>query len=621
MKCNLQCPMCLPYLAGSTVNGQHMDPEDFEKIARAVFPFVDSFQLTISGEPLMSKGLDRMLALAEEYGVRTEYYTNGTLLNDRMISMIMPTLGQICISFDGATKDTFEFLRKGATFEHVLRNLERLAAEIAKVPTAHRPTIGLAVTVMERNVRELPGLVELAHRLDLDFVSIAHVLPVVPEMQPESLVHHVDLAKEWIGRALDRARELGVPGLVAPLDQIIAAMAVTDRPSGASDRPVAIQRRVRRGTRGARGEREPAARQAAAARHDCRGAPPRRRAAREAEQARRAPEPPDHGPPSGLPDSIWYCEFLWNRIYVNADGSVRPCCTPGVPDIGNFREGTIESIWDGDAYRAMRVGLVRKEPAPVCRGCQGIREVTDPAEIARLLQGRAMPEPMPLPPVLLPVIDADAVAVQSTPEAPAISAIAPVVEWSAVPGALGYAFEASSEERRNALRFDSAVRGAELSEPRFGIPAWIWNEAPAGSRIDWRAIARMPHARLVVARGSLVRVEPSALPLSGQDGVRPGPVVRSGRPSRAPLAIRAGRRRVRVRGLPGRLRERPLHDPRRSAFSPIPRSRCPSALWKRAAAGIGLRLARPRGLTRRAGTSLQQGAFMRDPRHRRRQPQ
>ena len=26
MKCNLQCPMCLPYLAGSTVHGRHMDP-------------------------------------------------------------------------------------------------------------------------------------------------------------------------------------------------------------------------------------------------------------------------------------------------------------------------------------------------------------------------------------------------------------------------------------------------------------------------------------------------------------------------------------------------------------------------------------------------------------------
>ena len=30
MKCNLQCPMCLPFLDGSTVAGRHMDVEAFE---------------------------------------------------------------------------------------------------------------------------------------------------------------------------------------------------------------------------------------------------------------------------------------------------------------------------------------------------------------------------------------------------------------------------------------------------------------------------------------------------------------------------------------------------------------------------------------------------------------
>src|SRR6185436_17148466 len=57
MKCNLQCPMCLPHAAGTTVNGSHMESEAFEKAARALFPYLERFQLTVSGEPLMSKGL------------------------------------------------------------------------------------------------------------------------------------------------------------------------------------------------------------------------------------------------------------------------------------------------------------------------------------------------------------------------------------------------------------------------------------------------------------------------------------------------------------------------------------------------------------------------------------
>ena len=62
-----------------------------------------SFQPSVSGEPLMSKGLDRVLAEAERMAVRAEYYTNATLLGPRVIERILPTAGRINISFDGAT--------------------------------------------------------------------------------------------------------------------------------------------------------------------------------------------------------------------------------------------------------------------------------------------------------------------------------------------------------------------------------------------------------------------------------------------------------------------------------------------------------------------------------------
>ena len=76
---------------------------------------------------------------------------------------------------------------------------------------------------------------------------------------------------------------------------------------------------------------------------------------------------------------------------MTAEGVVRPCCVPGVPDVADFRKGDLETIWDNEAYRAMRIGLVRKEPVPVCKGCQHIQQATDPAEIERLLQGRSLP--------------------------------------------------------------------------------------------------------------------------------------------------------------------------------------------------------------------------------------
>jgi MoaA/NifB/PqqE/SkfB family radical SAM enzyme len=523
MKCNLECPMCLPFLAGSTVLGRHMEGEDFEEIARALFPFVDTFQLTISGEPLMSKGLARMLELAEEYGVRTEYYTNGTLLSDRMIAAILPTLGQICISFDGATKETFDELRKGATFEQVLANVERLAAEIAKVPESRRPVAGFAVTVMERNVRELPALVELAHRLRLDFVSIAHVLPAIDEFRRQSLVHHVDLAKRWIDEALARGLALGIPVVVAPLDQVTVAMAETGRPDGVAERPLAIRDGAVEGL-GERAVLESASRPRPPAPVVTPAA--RRHVAERPSLRRRAAALPAPAATPAMPDSVWFCDYLWNRTYVTAESTVRPCCMPNVPDLGDLRESSFESVWDNEALRAMRIGLVRKEPAPLCRGCQGIREVTDPAAIERILQGRALPPAVPLPPVLVPLVDDGSAPADGSATRPRAAGAAPVVTWPAVPEAAGYEFEASSEGGTKGLRFHTRDRARGLSEPRIAIPAWIWEKAPLGAPVSWRAIAKLPGRRAVVARGWLVRVEPGTLPLTGEDAVPPSaPVV------------------------------------------------------------------------------------------------
>ena len=98
-------------------------------------------------------------------------------------------------------------------------------------------------------------------------------------------------------------------------------------------------------------------------------------------------------------------------------------------------------------------------------------------------------------------------------------------EWPAAPGARGYEFSASSDEPRNALRFDTAQRGLPLAQPKFSIPGWIWELAPKGARVDWRALAVFPDERRVVARGSLVRVDPATLPVVGHDSApRSAPV-------------------------------------------------------------------------------------------------
>ena len=64
---------------------------------------------------------------------------------------------------------------------------------------------------------------------------------------------------------------------------------------------------------------------------------------------------------------------------------------PSPPEIGNLETQSFEEIWNGDAYREMRLRLVARDPVAVCRGCQYITEVREPKLIDRWLQGCSVP--------------------------------------------------------------------------------------------------------------------------------------------------------------------------------------------------------------------------------------
>lgn len=500
MYCNLSCPFCIQFQDGTTVRGPHMEAATFEAVAAKLFPHLEVFQPSVSGEPLMSRGLERILELAARHGMRGVYHSNGTLLNDRLVAMILPTLGRLNISFDGATKPTFESLRRGAQFERVLENIRRVVAAARTLPPAERPQIGLACTLQEGNVRELPQLIDLAADLGLDFVGAAHVLPGTAEIQNWSLHRHRALAREHIGLAFARAQARGLPFWVQPLDELIVAMA--DEPE-----PVSPHSHARTIAKADGVEADVPAgsvnceRLAPIPVTPPRGADPASVAARRA--ARAEAERADAGSSYDAP--IWTCDFLWNKLYVNHQGGAAPCCVPGVPELGSIARQPLEEVWNGEIQRTLRLGLVCREPAPCCRGCQHIRKVEDRSEIRRLLGGRAIPhERGPLPVALRP-LRASAHAIAAPPMRSEHHAEAPRLAWPALAGAEGYEVEVSTDGYRTLL-FTTAWHGIELDEPAFELPEWAWRLAPKAQDLAWRALAILPDHKEVVGAGAFAKL-------------------------------------------------------------------------------------------------------------------
>jgi radical SAM protein with 4Fe4S-binding SPASM domain len=90
----------------------------------------------------------------EQHNTSTLLSTNGTFLDERMAERLLATpLQHITLSFDGATKESFEFYRKGARFERVRDNFVRFAR--MKKERGSPMQVVVQMVRMERNAGEV----------------------------------------------------------------------------------------------------------------------------------------------------------------------------------------------------------------------------------------------------------------------------------------------------------------------------------------------------------------------------------------------------------------------------------------------------------------------------------
>lgn len=185
-KCNLLCKMC--FYPGTVGEPKFdMEPALFRKIVEQVFPYSETVNLACRYEPFMSRHVDEILDIVAEGPCRrVGFVTNGTLLTERRCRRLVenPAVETIAVSIDGATKETFERIRINARWEKLVQNLETLAA-IKREKESLRPFIQFNMVLMKSTVRELPLLVEFAHRVGAVLVEGIRYLPMTSGLDEE----------------------------------------------------------------------------------------------------------------------------------------------------------------------------------------------------------------------------------------------------------------------------------------------------------------------------------------------------------------------------------------------------------------------------------------------------
>lgn len=213
--CNLGCIMCPRTVALARSSSaaeeaawqRRMPYETFLGILDQ-FPGLQTLSLHGIGEPLMHPHLFDMISAAAQRGVQVRFTTNATLLDQfRSRRLIASGLHRLIVSLDGATASTYEAIRPGAKLDRVIENLRFLAA-LRRESGANRPRIEISMVVQAGNAAEAPDLVELAHDLGADGVTLSPMLP--PVRQLADLVCAPETWRQVVEEAGRRARAAGI---------------------------------------------------------------------------------------------------------------------------------------------------------------------------------------------------------------------------------------------------------------------------------------------------------------------------------------------------------------------------------------------------------------------------
>lgn len=201
--CDLRCPYCPRQFYKDQFDQRLMDLGAFQRVAPFLryAHYAEFFGL---GEPFLHPRLLDFLVLGKSQGACVMTSTHGMSLEpeiaEKLVAMCMD---EIAVSIDAPTRDLFEFLREGADFDQVLRNLRHLNDLKRKYKT-NKPVIFIAVAVSRYNVKYMPAIVKLAKELEAARVVFTDLIIVDKKDAGVSVS-----GTRRFARALRKARELG----------------------------------------------------------------------------------------------------------------------------------------------------------------------------------------------------------------------------------------------------------------------------------------------------------------------------------------------------------------------------------------------------------------------------
>lgn len=211
--CNAKCIMCSHYFSENT------DATNLSDLT--INNMVDALEIsrTISlngmGEPFISPKLPDQIDFYASRGNRIVTNTNLSVLTDRLIDQINKHFEWIEVSCDGATKETYEAIRKNLRFDTFLSNLRTLKE---RCPSVRKH---IATVIMRQNVHEMPLLVKLASEFGASIITFMTLNSnIIIQNQNDEMSNYPKVLEYYSVKAIEAGEKLGIPVIVPNMSRL-----------------------------------------------------------------------------------------------------------------------------------------------------------------------------------------------------------------------------------------------------------------------------------------------------------------------------------------------------------------------------------------------------------------
>lgn len=179
--CNLRCAFCEIHYIYNKFKRLYPNFVDINVLKKYSIWLQYLYNLEFygaTGEPLLNKNFaDIVKFLKTTYGTRLFVNTNGILLDEKVTdTMVKYGFDDVLISVHAGKEETYNKL-VGGNFSKLLNNIKYLVAKKKELGKS-KPLVGLAFLLNKINATDIEDFINLAVRLDVDYINVFHYYDV-----------------------------------------------------------------------------------------------------------------------------------------------------------------------------------------------------------------------------------------------------------------------------------------------------------------------------------------------------------------------------------------------------------------------------------------------------------